>query len=112
MQHFFSLEYGVGGVCVLLTIMVLIKVGEFVWALREKKESLSEAAVADLTKAMQQNTVAVQFLEHRLQAIENSIVEVPKLKTDLRRFYCALKSLAGEKWGTIRDEIMRDDFTL
>lgn len=112
MEKLFSLEYGIGGICVLLTLTVLLKVAEFIWSVREKKESLSEQAVTDLTKAVQANTVATQFLEHRLQTLESSVNEVPKLKTDLRRFYSAIKEIAGDRWGKIREEIMKDDLTL
>ncbi len=90
--------------------MVLLKVGEFLWKLREKKESLSEAAVKDLTKAVQANTAATQHLENRLQHLEKLVTDVPKFKTDLRRFYTALKELAGSEWPRIRDEILKDDF--
>src|ERR1700689_4714361 len=112
MDKIFSLEYGVGGVCVLLTIMVLMKVGEFVWSVREKRESLSESAITELTKAVQQNTVALQFLEMRLKALELSVTEFPKLKNDIRRFYTAMKEIAGERWADIRDEIMKDGFNV
>lgn len=112
MEKAFSLEYGIGGLCVLFTLMVMLKVGEFLWKLREKKETLSEAAVKDLTLAMQANTAATQHLDHRLQQIEKMVVDVPKFKTDLRRFYTALKILGGDRWPQVRDEIMKDEFTL
>lgn len=108
MAKLFSVQYGIGGICVLLTIMVLLEVGKFLWAIQAKKASLSEQAVLDLTKAVQANTVATQFLEQRLQHLEISMSELPKLKLDLRRFYTAIKTIAGDKWPNIRDEIMKD----
>lgn len=95
MEKLFSLEYGVAGVCVLLTIMILVKVGEFLWSLRVKKDSVSDQAIKDLT-------AAVEKLEH-------TVADLPKFKTDIRRFYAAIKHVSGDKWPTIRDEIMKDD---
>ncbi len=111
MDRFFSLEYGIGGLCVILTLSVFLKVGEFLWALREKKETLSESAIKDLTIAVQQNTAATQHLDRRLEKLEGVAAELPKFKTDIRRFYAAIKEVAGDKWPRIRDEILRDDFT-
>lgn len=112
MENLFSLEYGVGGACVLLTIMILIKVAEFLWKLREKRETVSEQAIKALTKAVQENTIANQFLELRMKTLEGTISEVPKMRNDLRRFYAAIKELAGpDKWLEIRDQIMKDDFS-
>ena len=112
MEKILSLEYGVGGVCVLLTLMVLLKVGEFLWKMRERKDTLSETAIQDLTAAVESSTRAMQHLDLRLQHMEKSIAELPKFKTDIRRFYSAIKEVAGEKWPAIRDEIMKDEFTL
>lgn len=111
MEKLFSLEYGVGGMCVLLTLMVLLKVAEFLWNLREKKESMSEAAIKNLTQAVEANTKATQHLDGRLQFLEKSLSELPKFKTDIRRFYAAIKEVAGDKWPRIRDEIMKDEFS-
>jgi hypothetical protein len=112
MEKLFSLEYGIGGICVILTISVLVRVAEFVWGLREKKDSLSETTITKLTVAMQENTLAVKHLDCRLETLERSVSDLPKIKTDLRRFYSALKSLSGDRWPAIRDEIMKDDFSL
>lgn len=112
MENLFSLEYGIGGICVLLTLQVLFRVGEFLWKLKEKKETLSENAITALTKAVQDCTLATQLLEHRLKTLEGALTELPKLKTDLQRSFSALKILAGEKWQTIRDEILKDGLTV
>lgn len=111
MSKVMSLEYGISGVCVLLTLMIFLKVGEFLWALQKKKESLSESTTRDLISAVQANTVATQHLDQRLKHLEKAISDVPKLKTDMRRFYIALKEVAGPvQWPRIRDEFMKDDF--
>lgn len=111
MEDALSLKYGVGGLCVLLTIMVLLKVAEFAWKTKEEREQLSEKTVRELTKAVQENTIATQFLELRMKTLEGTFSEVPKLRNDLRRFYGAIKSLAGDRWLEIREEIMKDEFS-
>lgn len=112
MEKAFTLEYGVGGLCVLITLGILVKVAEILLRVREKKESFSDSSLAELTKALQANTTAMQFFDLRLKAIEVSTSEMPKLKTDIRRFYSAMKEIAGERWPAIRDEIMKDAFTV
>lgn len=111
MEGLFSLKYGIGGICVLLTLHVFLKVGEFLWALREKKEIISEATIKELTQAVRANTQATQHLEHRLGALEKMSGDLPKFRLDIRRFYAAIKEIAGDKWPRIRDEIMKDEFT-
>jgi len=104
MEEMFSLKYGIAGICVMLTIMVLLKVGEFLWSLREKKDTLSETSIKNLTEA-------VKHLDARLEGFERSIADLPKFKMDMRRFYAAIKAIAGpDKWPGIREEIMKDDF--
>lgn len=110
MEDFFSLKYGVAGICVLLTIMTLFRVAEFLWKLREKKEMSSDIAMVDLTKAVQECTLSIKMLDLRLKAIETANSEFPKLRNDLRRVYTAMKEIAGEKWPRVRDEIMKDGF--
>lgn len=110
MEKLFSLEYGIGGICVLLTVMILLKVAEFLLAASQKKETLTEKAVTELTQAVRENTRAVEFLEIRMKGLETGLSEFPKIKTDLRRFYAALKEIAGERWPTVRDEIMKDGY--
>ena len=111
-----SLEHGVAGVCILLTIMILGKAGEFVWKVyaerTKEKTSLTESTVQKLTEAVQQSTVASQQLEARLKHLEQSASDFPKLKLDVRRFYAAIKEVAGDRWPAIRDEILKDEFTL
>lgn len=111
MEGILSLKYGIGGLCVLFTLSVFVRVGEFLWKIREKKETISESAIKDLTHAVQQNTAATQHLDRRLEKLEGMASDMPKFKTDMRRFYVAIKEVAGDKWPRIRDEIMKDEFT-
>lgn len=106
------LKYGVGGVCVMLSLHLLFRVGEFVWRLKEQSQSVSEKAVHTLTRALADNTHAMKNLDQRLELIEKTMAEFPKFKTDIRRFYAAIKHVAGDAWPLIRDEIMKDEFTL
>jgi Tfp pilus assembly protein PilO len=94
-ENAFKLEYGVAGVCVLLTIMVVFQAFKFVWALREKKDNLSEKTIKELVIAVQK--------------LEQTVADLPKFRTDIRRFYAAIKHVSGDRWPTIRDEIMKDD---
>lgn len=105
MENLFSLQYGVAGVCVLLTIMILVQVGKFLWSLKEKKESVSDRQVGELIERCKK-------LEDRIGNCEKLIADLPKFRTDMRRFYAAVKDIAGDRWPKIRDDIMRDDFTL
>ncbi len=112
LEKLFSSNYGIGGLCVILTLGILLRVGEFLWGLREKKDTLSEASIKELTKAVQASTAAMNHLERRLEHLEKAVADLPKFKTDMRRFYSGLKEVAGDKWPKIRDEIMKDDFTV
>jgi len=112
MEKLFKMEYGVGGICILLTLMVLLRVGEFVWKLQQKKEELSETTVKNLVRAVEANTVETRLLGQRVFHLEGTLGEVTKLKTDVRRFYSAIKELAGDRWPAIRDEITKDGFTI
>lgn len=102
-------EYGIAGVCILLTLQVLIKVGEFLWKLREKKDSMSEDSIERLTKALEETAFSVRHLDQRIADLEESLAELPKFKQDLRRSFMALKSIAGGKWPSIRKDIMEEE---
>lgn len=95
MDKLFTLEYGIGGVCVLLTIQVLVRVAEFVMKTRAQKEELSEKTVKELVLAV--------------KTLETTVADLPKFKTDIRRFYAAIKHVSGDRWPAIRDEIMKDE---
>lgn len=102
MEDLFSLKYGIAGVCILLTLQSLMKMAEFLWGLREKKDSVSEAAIKELTLAMEANTKEIHLLK-------TAVGELPKFKKDVRRFYTAIKTLAGDEWPDIRKELLEDE---
>lgn len=105
MEDALNLKYGLAGVCVLLTLYILLQVVKFVYDLKEEKQSVSE-------KTTKENTDAIRDLTLKMASIQDLIAEFPKHKKDVKRFYIAIKSLAGDKWSAIRDEILEDDFTL
>jgi hypothetical protein len=107
-----SQDYGIVGIFVMLTLFVLLKIGEFLWQLRQKKETATDAAILNLTVAVKENTDSHKQLQCEVKRLETMISELPKFKTDVRRFYAAIKFVAGERWPEIRDEILKDEFTL
>lgn len=105
MADLFDLKYGIAGICVLLTLHILVRVAIFAFEMQKKKQSASEKAVEDLTAAVLASTKTIEHLQA-------SIAELPKIKTDIRRFYIAVKFIAGDDWPKIRKEIMEEDLTL
>lgn len=98
-------------VSVLLALHFLVKVGEFLWHLKEKKDTVTETGIENLSAAVQLNTAASEKLEHRIKNLEHTISDVTKVKLDLRRLYIAVKNIAGDKWPVIRKEIMDEEAT-
>lgn len=48
MTNLVAEKYGIGGICVLLTLMVLLKVGELLWSIQTKREQRSYAKLCKL----------------------------------------------------------------
>lgn len=86
--------------------------GEFLWKLKEKKDSASESAIEELTKVVRESTLATQALDTKIQTLEHTLSELPKLKLDMKRFFIAVKTVAGEQWPEIRREMMEEEKTL
>lgn len=108
MEKLLTLEYGIAGLCVLVTLSILVKVGEFLWVHKKEKDVLSNVEIKKLTSAVEANTAASSHLENRLKNLEEKYSDLPKFKEDMRRFYAAIKVMAGEEWPTIRDEIIKE----
>lgn len=96
-------------ICVILSLQLVFKVGEFLWKLREKKDSASEAAIRELTEVVKHNILATEHLEQRLNELKNTLSEIPKFKSDMRRLFSAIKIVSGDKWSQIRKEIMEEE---
>lgn len=90
-----SSKYGLVGIVIMLAIMVVIRVGEYLMKVKDRRDAVTE-------KSLQQLTAAVTRLEHTMS-------EIPKIKTDVRRFYAAVKIISGENWQKVRDEILKED---
>lgn len=95
-------------IAVTLCLHLLAKIGEFLWKLREKRDSLTESGIEKLSSAVQLNTNASEKLEHRIKALEHTFTDLGKAKLDMRRLYAAVKQLAGDKWPEIRRHIMEE----
>lgn len=114
MEKFIDFKDGVSGllvsVCVLLSVQLVFKVGEFLWKIKEKKDSASEAAIRELTEVVKQNTLALEHFESKLENVEKLLSEFPKIKLDIRRFYQAIKMISGDEWEKVKKEI--EDITI
>jgi hypothetical protein len=96
-------------ICLILAVNLVKGIAEFLWKLKEQKDSASEATIRDLTEAVKKNTAATEHLDQRLSELEHVLTSLPKLQEDLRRYYLGLKILAGERWPEIRDEIKQEE---
>lgn len=97
-------------IVVILCCHLLVQVGKTLWSGTKEKEREAAELMSELTSALHENTMAVSGLDSRLKEVEKDLSEVTKLKKDLYRFYSAIKYLAGDDWGHIRDEILKDEF--
>lgn len=111
MDQLLDTKYGVAGILVTLVLNLLIQVAKFLWSLKEKKDLVSDDSIKELTKSVCDNTKALQSLEMRLSKIEEYIAEFPKIKSDVRKSFQAIKIISGENWPEIRKQI-EDDFFL
>lgn len=109
LSQFLNLKDGVSGLlaslCVILSLSLLTRVGEFLWRIKEKKEMASDASIKELTDVVRDNTTATEHLEHRLTALEQSLMELPKVKSKLQKLFAAIKHMAGDEWHKIRGMI-------
>jgi hypothetical protein len=78
LEKFLSSEYGLAGICVLLTIQILVKVGEFVWSLQRKRQRHSDA---------------------KLLKLENDLK---------RAFFVLKTLAGPERWPSIREEFTKE----
>lgn len=108
-----DVKHGISGllvsVCIILSLQLVVKVGEFLWKLKEKKDSASEEAIKNLTKALENNTETTRHLDVRLSKLETSLDGHVKLRKDVRRAFSAVKLVAGDRWPEIMKEILEDE---
>ena len=106
-KHGIVILIAVGVVAVCLNI--LLRVGEFVFKIFEKKSEVSEQSIAKLTATIELNTRSMDKLECRLALTEKELAEIPTMKKHLNRFFSALKHVAGDEWPKVSEIIMADE---
>jgi hypothetical protein len=104
-----ALSNPVIAVAVLLALNIVVKCGDILWKIKERKDAVTEHGIEALSKAVDNNTEASKQLATRLQMVEAQLSGFNKLKLDMRRLYIAVKRIAGDKWGDIRKEIMEEE---
>lgn len=97
------------GIVIILCLHLVMNIVKFLWGFLKKKNELSEKSIERLTISLEANTKAVEKLDHRIAEAEQTIAEIPKFKTDLRRLFLAVKRIAGDDWKQIYKEIQDDE---
>lgn len=122
MENLIDAQHGVptllATIAIALCLHLLFRLGEFVWEVLKKKNEISEQTIKELKEALEtasqklsDNTYAVQRLEQRLDKIEVVNSAMPKMHSDLRKAFLAIKIMAGDDWGNIRELIKEESKT-
>lgn len=93
---------GIPALCVLVTLFLLLKIGEFVWKLIEQKDKLKDDTVKELSDALKKNTQTLDEMKPLLS-------EIPKMKIDLRRYFTAMKIISGDKWKEVYRDVLEEE---
>ncbi len=114
LSNFIDTEHGpavlLATIVVILSLNLLFKVGTFAFQLVQKKQQVSEEAMEANTKAIEGLDSTMQKIELRLESVEASLSENPKMKTDLRRCFMAMKIIAGDDWAKVSKIITDDEY--
>jgi uncharacterized membrane protein affecting hemolysin expression len=100
---------GLSAIVVVLCLHLVVKIGQFLWAFKEKKDAVTESGIEELSKAVRECTSTIAALESRIRDIESVSNSIDKLRVDVRRAYLAIRLMAGDKWGDIRKIIMEEE---
>ena len=92
-----SLKNSLAGIMLIMVLNILLVIAKAVWDFMKRKVDTSE----NTTK---QNTDAIIALTASVQALQKEIAVIPKVQTDLKRSFLALKKLAGDNWPEIKKE--------
>ena len=92
----------IAGLIVVLSLNIIIKVGELFFKSYKEKDQLTESAVRSLTEALQKTTASVIRLDQRIHQVEEQLTDLPKFKVELRRIIEMIRSLAGPKWPEVK----------
>ncbi len=87
-------ENGWLGVAFILTL-------QFVYSIWKDK-------TASKDKSLNDNTFAVTALTASVDKLQTVVAAIPKLQTDMKRNFSALRIISGNDWPRIRDEILKD----
>ncbi len=82
----------------ILTLHLLLKIGQIAFETVKKKSELSERAIEGLGK-----------IEHRMASLERDLNEILKFRQDFKRLFTAVKVIAGDRWPDVRKAILEDD---
>ncbi len=94
---------------VLVALHLVVRVGQFLWTFKEKKDAITESGIEELSKAVRACTATIEKLECRIKSVEVMITDVNKIKVDLRRAYVAIRLITGDRWTQIRKIIMEEE---
>lgn len=100
---------GLSAIVVVLCLHLVVKIGQFLWAFKEKKDAVTESGIEELSKAVRECTSTITKLECRIREIEQVSLNLDKMKVDIRRAYLAIRLVTGDKWGDIRKIIMEEE---
>lgn len=115
MEGLLDSPHSVGAICVLLSLHLLVKIGEFAFSLLKKKNETTEKQINEISQrvneislALTQNTQAARDLRIQIGILEREITDLAKLKMDTNKLFSVVKILAAAKWPKISKMVATD----
>lgn len=90
-------------------IYMVFKVFTFVYEIIKEKQKDAEKDTTNLEDLLAKNITVVRQLESDIKMVQDTLAQIPKLQKDLRRYYTAIKYLAGNDWPTISKVIVEEE---
>lgn len=84
------------------TLRFLSHIFDYVWKIREQKDTKVQRALETLATALRQNN-------DRLKTLELTLATAARMKIDVRRLYAIVKILAGDDWDEIKSQVLKDE---
>ncbi len=100
---------GIQAIVIMLSLHLVMGVIKFALGLFKKKTEVTDNHIVELTTALGTTTDSLKALNDKVLSLDTKLSEIPKLKKDLRRYYFAIKALAGDKWPEISKTIQKDE---
>ena len=104
------------GLIIAISLFSFIELLKFFREMRKEKDQVTEAtmlnlknSIENLTTQIATNISATHLLEERMRSLEEQLKEFDKSKVDVRRFFAAVKAVAGEDWPMVRQAILDDE---